>query len=117
MRPLAELSLLRAEVAAFTKDLRATANRRSILLGRPMGELIDEDMRMHLCDTHPRQRLIAFAAAVEVCPSLAMDRLNDAHLAAQECPVLRALFWSATRRLRVFGWFSLQGLQAARKAE
>lgn len=103
---LPELSLLRSEVVTFTKALRADAALQSAQNHAEHAALIEAALRVHLKDAHPRTRLIAFAAAAEICPPLALARLNDAQVTARDCRVLRALFWSTTRRLQIFGWFS-----------
>ncbi|WP_157160277.1 hypothetical protein [Cupriavidus sp. BIS7] len=105
-RPLEGLSMLRHEVAAFIKDLRREASSLSSQQNGTPVTALEELLWQYLLNVHPRTRLLAFAAAVDICPRLAVQRLDDAHTIASDCPLLRALFWSATRRLRLFGWLS-----------
>ncbi|TDF62132.1 hypothetical protein [Cupriavidus sp. L7L] len=104
MRVLAELSLLRREVAAFARELRCEALTLSRRQGRTQQALIEEALDYYLLDARPRTRLVAFAAAVDICPHLAARRLHDVHQATCDCLLLRTLFWSSAQRLKRFGW-------------
>ncbi len=99
LTPIQELSRLRLEIRAVSKRAHRAAMRAS-----RNGESSYRDaLRAYYNGTvqmaDSRQRMVAFASAVEMHSDLAAGMAVDCRATAEESAALGALFWAASRRL------------------